>query len=60
MDIEIEEMSASITITDMAAMKAEIIAAVIAHILEMTRSDARRDADRKISAGASRRPNGLI
>lgn len=55
MDIEIEEMSASITVVEMKALKAEVIAAVLDHLAEARRLEAKRDAERKVVSGAVRR-----
>ncbi len=55
MDIEIEEMNAEITVVDMRAIKADVIAAVLAHLEELKRLDKRREADRRVDAGATRR-----
>ena len=54
MDVEIDEMSASLSILDMKAIKAEVIAAVLAHLEDAKRLDARREADRSVAGGSSR------
>jgi hypothetical protein len=59
MDVEIEEMNASVSILDMKALKAEVIAAVLEHLADAKRLEARRDADRKV-AGNSKRYGGTI
>lgn len=55
MDIEIEEMSASLTVVEMKALKAEVIAAVLDYLAETKRLEAKRDAERKVVSGAARR-----
>jgi SOS response regulatory protein OraA/RecX len=58
MDIEIEEMSASLTVVEMKALKAEVIAAVLDYLAETKRLDAKRDAERKVVSGARRMQGG--
>jgi hypothetical protein len=58
MDIEIEEMSASLTVVEMKALKAEVIAAVLEYLAETKRLDAKRDAERKVVSGARRMQGG--
>lgn len=58
MDIEIEEMSASLTVVEMKALKAEVIAAVLDYLAESKRLEAKRDAERKVVSGAARRLQG--
>jgi hypothetical protein len=57
MDIEIEEMDASLTVIDLKAIKAEIITEVMARLADDRRLEKRRDNDRKVAAGATRRPD---
>ncbi len=59
MDVEIEEMNASLTVMDLKAIKAEVIAEVMARLADDKRLDKRRETDRKMDAGASRRPDSL-
>lgn len=54
MDVEIEEMNASLNVLDLKALKAEVIAAVLAQLDVNRRLDARREADRKVSGGSKR------
>lgn len=58
MDIEIEEMSASVTVVEMKALKAEVIAAVLDYLAETRRLEAKHDAERKVVSGAARRMQG--
>jgi hypothetical protein len=55
MDVEIEEMNASLTVVDLKALKAEVIAEVMARLADDRRLEKRRENDRKVAAGASRR-----
>jgi hypothetical protein len=59
MDVEIEEMNASLTVVDLKAFKAEVIAEVMARLEDDKRLEKRRENDRKVAAGASRRPDEI-
>ncbi|WP_157217408.1 hypothetical protein [Flavisphingomonas formosensis] len=59
MDVEIEEMNASLTVMDLKAIKAEVIAEVMARLSDDKRLEKRRENDRKLADGASRRPDDL-
>ena len=59
MEVEIQEMEATLTVMDLKAIKAEVIAAVVAHLAEERRLEKRRDADRRVGSGASGRPDGI-
>jgi hypothetical protein len=57
MDIEIQEVSSQVTVLDLRALKAEILAEVLQRTAEDARLNARQDADRQIRPRASDRPD---
>jgi hypothetical protein len=59
MDVEIQEVDATLTVMDLKAIKAEVIAAVMAHLAEERRLEKRREADRRVASGAAARPDGV-
>ena len=57
MDIHIEEVNSELTVLDLRALKAEILAEVMQRTTEEARLAAKRDADRKLRPSASDRPD---
>lgn len=57
MDIEIGEVSSEMTVLDLRALKAEILAEVQERHAEEARMAARRDAERRLRMSASDRPD---
>jgi hypothetical protein len=57
MDIDIGEVSSELTVLDLSALKAEILAEVQRRQAEEARMAARRDAERRLRPSASDRPD---
>lgn len=59
MDVEIGEVSSQVNVLDLRALKAEILAEVLARVAEDKRLSDRHDADRQLRQRASDRPDGV-
>lgn len=59
MDVEIGEVASQVTVLDLRALKAEILAEVLQRTADDARMSARQDADRQLRARASDRPDAV-
>jgi regulator of protease activity HflC (stomatin/prohibitin superfamily) len=57
MDIDIAEVNSDLTVLDLRALKAEILAEVQQRHAEEARMQAKRDAERRLRSSASDRPD---
>lgn len=59
MDVDVGEVRSEMTVLDLRALKAEIIAEVLARTADDARMSARQDGDRRIRERAGDRPDGV-
>lgn len=59
MDVDIGEVRSEMTVLDLRALKAEIVAEILQRTAEDARLRARQDGDRRIRERAGDRPDGV-